>query len=46
MTRTLDDLEMMNPENLLLEDQYFLGVDPEELSTASNRHKTSMTADL
>ena len=35
MKQIIDDLEMMNPEVLLPEDQYLLGVDPEDLATAS-----------
>ena len=35
MKRIIEDLEMMNPEDLLPEDKYVLDVDPEDLATAS-----------
>ena len=34
MQQIIDNLKMMNPEDLLPEDQYLLGVEPEDLATA------------
>ena len=34
MTSILNNLDMTNPEDLLLEVQYILGVDPEDLAFA------------
>ena len=46
MQRIMDDLEMMNPEDLLPEDQYLLGVDLEDLATASKGRKQVWQAEL
>ena len=46
MQRIMDDLEMMNPEDLLPEDQYLLGVDPEDLATASKDRQKVWQAEL
>ena len=46
MQRIMDDLEMMNPEDLLPEDQYLLGVDPEDLATASKDRQQVWQAEL
>ena len=35
MNNILDKMEMTNPEDLLPEDQFILGVDPEEIMKAS-----------
>ena len=35
MNRILTNLEMMNPEILLPEDQYLLGINPDDLATTS-----------
>ena len=46
MQRIIDDLEMMNSEDLLPEDQYLLGVDPEDLETASKDRRQVCQAEL
>ena len=46
MNRILDDLEMVKPEDLLPEDQYLLGVDLEDLATASKDRRKVWKADL
>ena len=46
MQQIMDDLEMMNPEDLLPEDQYLLGVDPEDLATASTDRRQVWQAEL
>ena len=46
MNRILDNLEMMNLEDLLPEDQYLLGVDSEDLATASKDRRQVWQADL
>ena len=37
---------MMNPEGLLPEDQYFVGIDPEDLATASKDRRQVWQAEL
>ena len=46
MQRIMDNLKMMNPEDLLPEDQYLLGVDPEDLATASKDRRQVWQAEL
>ena len=46
MKRIMDNLEMMNPENLLPEDQYLLGVDPEDLASAYKDRRQVWQAEL
>ena len=46
MQRILDDLEMMSPEDLLPEDQYLLGVDPEDLAASSKVKRQVWQAEL
>ena len=46
MQRIMDDLEMMNLEDLLPEDQYLLGVDLEDLATASKDRRQVWQAKL
>ena len=46
MNRILDNLEMMNPEDLLPGDKYLLDVDPEDLATAFKDRRQVWQADL
>ena len=46
MQQIIDDLEMMNPEDLLPEDQYLSGFDPEDLATASKDRRQVWQAEL
>ena len=46
MNCILDDLEVMNPEDLLPEDQFLLGINPEDLATAFKVRRQVWQANL
>ena len=46
MKQIIEDIEMMNPEDLLPEDQYLLGADPKDLATASKDRRQVRRAEL